>query len=68
MFRRISKFHLWVARVTGWIGIICLIIGIIGSATDTTLGLATAHWLIMAIAFWVFSILNVLIGLEEAIK
>jgi len=68
MFRRISKFHLWGARVAIYLGIIFLIIGIVGSAASKTLGLAPSHWLIMAIAFWVLSIYSVVAGLEEAIK
>jgi hypothetical protein len=68
MFRRISGFHLWAARATGWIGLICLILGIIGGAMDEELGLEATYWLILAPALWLAGILNILLGLEESIK
>jgi len=68
MFQRISKFHLWVARAFGWIGVGCFIVGIVGGAMNSVPGLEPTHWLIMAAAAWVFGILNVLLGLEESIK
>ena len=42
-------FVLWV------LGIVCLVVGIIGSAINSTLGLGATNWILIAIALWVYS-------------
>jgi hypothetical protein len=47
----------WMARESlayNCLGIVFLILGIVGDATNMTLGLETSHWFIMAIAFWLW--------------
>jgi len=45
----------------------CLIVGIVGSATNMVLGLEPTHWFIIAIGFGVAGCWNVLQGLAESI-
>jgi hypothetical protein len=68
MFQKISRLHLFLSRASMWIAVGCLIVGIVGSATNTVPGLEPTHWLIIAVGFGLAGCWNVLQGLAKAIK
>jgi len=68
MFQKISNFYLWLSRVLMFIGVGCFIVGIVGHATNTVLGMEPTDWLIMTAAVWALSVWSVLMGLAESIK
>jgi len=67
MFQKISRRHLYLSRASMSIAVGCLIVGIVGSATNMVLGLGSTHWLLIAIGFGVAGCWNVLQGLAESI-
>ena len=50
------KWHAIASFIMTWVALVCLILGIVAAAMDTTIGLAASLWLLMAIAFMVFSL------------
>ena len=54
IFGKGAKWHSRSMFVLNWLGLACLIVGIVADAINTTLGLETTHWFIMTIAFWVW--------------
>ena len=53
LFGRGAKWQAWNARVLPLVGSGCLIVGIVGDATNRTLGLEPTNWFIMAVAYFV---------------
>lgn len=51
-----ARWHAWVAMVLNWLGLGCLIVGIVGDAIDRIPGLQPIHWLIMAAALWLWAL------------
>ena len=49
-------YHLMTARIFGVLGIVCALLGIISDAANASLGLESASWLLLAIAFCVAGI------------
>ena len=56
IFGKGAKWHARSMMVLNWLGLACLIVGIIADAINMTLGLETTHWFIMTIAFWVWGL------------
>jgi hypothetical protein len=56
IFGRGAKWHARVAMVLDFLGMGCLIVGIIGDAINRTPGLEPTNWLILAIALWVWGV------------
>jgi hypothetical protein len=54
LFGKGPRWHAKAMQVLSWLGLVCLIVGIIGDAINRTLGLESSNWLILAIAFWVW--------------
>jgi hypothetical protein len=50
------KWHAMASFIMNSLALVCLLLGIIAAAVGGTLGLATTHWLLMAIAFIVFAL------------
>ena len=50
------KWHARASIILDTLGLICLILGIIAAAIDTTIGLEASTWLLLAIAFMVFGL------------
>jgi hypothetical protein len=68
MFQQISRRHLFLSGASMSVSVACLIVGIVGSATNTVLGLEPTHWFIIAVGFGVAGCWNVLQGLAKSIK
>lgn len=56
LFGRGARWHARVAMVLDFLGIGCLIVGIIGDAINRVPGLEPTNWFIMAAAFWVWGL------------
>jgi len=56
VFGKGAKWHARSMMVLNWLGLLCLIVGIVADAINTTLGLETIHWFIMTIAFWLWGL------------
>jgi hypothetical protein len=68
LFGRGPKFHAKAALVLEFLGLICLIMGIIAGAMSKELGLAPSYWLLMAIALWIWALwswLTAYVGAKE---
>ena len=49
------RWHAWTALIFDWLGLACLVVGIISAAIDDKLGLGATSWLLVAIALLVWS-------------
>jgi undecaprenyl pyrophosphate phosphatase UppP len=56
LFGRGAKWHGRSSIVLDFLGIACLIIGIIGSAINNAIGLGAINWILIAIALWILGI------------
>jgi hypothetical protein len=56
LFGRGPKFHATVAIVLEFIGLICLILGIISGFTNKEVGMWSTEWLLVTIALWVWAL------------
>jgi len=56
LFGRGPKFHATVAMVLEFLGLACLILGIIGGVMDKELGLWPTYWFFLAIALWIWAL------------
>jgi len=68
MFQQISRRRLRLSGASMSVSVVCLIVGIVGSVTNTVLGLEPTHWFIIAVGFGVAGCWNVLQGFARAIK
>jgi hypothetical protein len=68
MFQQISRNRLRLSGASMSVSVACLIVGIVGSATNTVLGLEPTDWFIIAVGFGVAGCWNVLQGLARSIK
>jgi len=50
------KWHASMAQIFDWLGLACLVVGIVASAMDEKLGLGPTNWLLVAIALILFSL------------
>ena len=50
------KFHATVAQVLGFLGLACLILGIISGAMDRVLGLAPTNWFLVTIVLLIWAL------------
>jgi predicted permease len=51
-----AKWAARLAMVTAWLGLPCLIVGIIASAINKTIGLGAINWILIVIAIWIFAL------------
>jgi len=51
-----AKWHAQVAMVLEFLGLACLIVGIISGAMDKALGLWSTEWFLLAIAIWIWGL------------
>jgi hypothetical protein len=56
LFGKGAKWHARTSMVLDWLGMACLVIGIIGSAINKALGLGATNWILIAIALWVLGL------------
>ncbi|MCK4368981.1 MAG: hypothetical protein KAV68_04870 [Dehalococcoidales bacterium] len=56
LFGKGAKWHAVSAFILDWLGLACLIMGIISGAMDRALGLEPTYWFLAAIAFIVFGL------------
>jgi hypothetical protein len=50
------KFHATVAIILEFLGLICLILGIISGFTDETVGMWSTEWFLVTIALWIWAL------------
>jgi hypothetical protein len=55
LFGKGPRWHAQSMRVLNWLGLVCLIVGIIGDAINRVPGLEPTNWLLLAIALWLWS-------------
>ncbi len=55
LFGKGPKWHVTMAVVFDYLGLACLIVGVVASAMDDRLGLGSTNWLLVAIALVLFS-------------
>jgi len=66
-----ARWHAKCMMVLNWLGLVCLILGIISGAMGKALGLWSTDWLLIAIALWVWGLgswFAAYHGLKEGIK
>ena len=56
LFGKGPKWHAKLAQVIAWLGVVCLVLGIISAALNRTLGLGSTNWLLLTIAFFVWAL------------
>ena len=56
LFGKGAKWHARSSVVLDFLGMICLIIGIIGSAINNPLGLGATNWILIAIALIIWGL------------
>jgi hypothetical protein len=54
LFGKGPRWHGRCMMVLNWLGLACLIVGIVGDAINRVPGLEPTNWLIIAIALWVW--------------
>ncbi len=54
LFRMGPRFSGINAIVMDWLGIACLVIGIVSGARGADIGLGATNWILIAIAVWVY--------------
>jgi hypothetical protein len=50
------KWHAKCMMVLNWLGLACLIVGIIGDAINRVPGLEPTNWILIAIALWLWGL------------
>ncbi len=50
------KWHARASMIFDWLGLVCLIVGIIGDAANRTPGLEPSNWILLAIGLWVWGL------------
>jgi hypothetical protein len=50
------KWHAKCMMVLNWLGLVCLIVGIIGDAINRVPGLEPTNWILIAIALWLWGL------------
>jgi hypothetical protein len=68
MFQQISRRRLRLSGASMSVSVVCLIVGIVGSATNMVPGLEPTDWFIIAVGFGVAGCWNVLQGFARSIK
>ena len=66
IFGKGAKWHASSMIVLNWLGLVCLIVGIVADAINMTLGLETTHWFIITIAFWLWGLASWLTAYHAA--
>ena len=56
LFGKGAKWHARSAFVLDWLGMACLIVGIVGDAINRVPGLEPTNWFLMAIGLWVLGL------------
>jgi hypothetical protein len=56
IFGKGTKWHATVSVIVNWLGLVCLVLGIVASAINEKLGLGALNWLVLAIALWVWGL------------
>jgi hypothetical protein len=56
LFGRGPKFHATVAIVLEFLGLICLILGIVSGFKQDYVGLYSLEWFLIAIALWIWAL------------
>jgi len=56
LFGKGPKWHARISMTMNWLGLVCLILGIIAGATNNALGLGAGNWLLLAIALWLWAL------------
>lgn len=56
LFGRGARWHAWVAMALNWLGLGCLVVGVVGDAANRIPGLEPNNWFIMAAALWVWAL------------
>jgi hypothetical protein len=56
LFGKGAKWHARSSMVLDFLGVACFVIGIIGSAINSGLGLGAINWILIAIALWILGI------------
>ena len=56
LFGKGAKWHARSAMVLDWLGMVCLIVGIVGDAINRVLGLEPLSWLVIAVALWILGL------------
>ena len=56
IFGKGVKWHARVSMIMNWLGLVCLILGIISGAINNALGLGAGNWLLLAIALWLWAL------------
>jgi len=56
LFGKGARWHARVQFVLNWLGLVCLIVGIVGDAINRVLGLEPTNWFIMAAALWIWGL------------
>jgi hypothetical protein len=56
LFRMGPRFSATNAIVMDWLGIGCLVTGIVAAARGTDIGLGATNWISIAIALWVYGL------------
>ncbi len=51
-----AKFHGTVALVLEFLGLICLILGIIAAFKNDSIGIWSTEWFLIAIALWIWAL------------
>jgi hypothetical protein len=51
-----ARWHATLSLIVKLVGLACLIVGIIGAATDKALGLGALNWLVSAVVFWIWGL------------
>ncbi len=56
LFGKGVRWHARTSMALNWLGLGCLVVGIVGDAINKVLGLEPTNWFIMAIALWVWGL------------
>lgn len=56
LFRMGPRFSAVNAIVMDWLGIACLVLGIVASARGGDIGLGAINWILIAVALWVYGL------------
>jgi Mn2+/Fe2+ NRAMP family transporter len=56
LFGRGPKFHAMVAIVLEFLGLACLIVGIISAVTEKDVGMWSTEWFLITIALWIWAL------------
>ena len=56
LFGKGARWHVRCMSVLNWLGLGCLIVGIVGDAINRVPGLEPTNWFIMAVGLWVWGL------------